>query len=84
MLCHTQDLKVLLSEGTLTEQRTFLRSLVRRIDLGPGQVAIDYTIPMPVEVDRTSKREVLSIERLGSPGWIRTNNLAVNSRPLYH
>jgi integrase len=33
---------------------------------------------MPVEKDRTSKREVLFIERLGSPSWIRTNNLAAH------
>ncbi len=84
VLRHTQDLKVLLAEGTLTEQNAFLRSFIRRIDLGLGKVAIDYTIPMPTGKDRTSEREVLSIERLGSPGWIRTNNLAVNSRPLYH
>ena len=67
VLHQTQDLKVLPSEGTLAEQRTFLRSFIRRIDLALGQVAIDYTVPMPIEVDRTSEREVLSIERLGSP-----------------
>jgi hypothetical protein len=22
--------------------------------------------------------------KTGSPGWTRTNNMAVNSRPLYH
>jgi hypothetical protein len=71
VLRHTQDLKVLLSKGTLTEQKAFLKSFIRRIDLGLGQVAIDYTIPVPVGKDRTSEREVLSIERLGSPLWIK-------------
>ena len=64
-------LKVLLSKGTFTEQKAFLMSFIRRINLGLGRVAIDYTIPMPVEIDRTSVREVLSIERLGSPFWIK-------------
>jgi hypothetical protein len=35
------------------------------------------------EQDTTCDREVLSIKQNGSPSWIRTNNLAVNSRPLY-
>jgi hypothetical protein len=65
------------------EQRAFLRSFVKRIEFEPGQVAIDYTVPMPIE-KKTSEREVLSIRQLGSPSWTRTNNLAVNSRPLYH
>ena len=66
------------------EQKAFLMSFIKRIDFEPGQIAIDYTIPMPVEKDKASEREVLSIRRLGSPGRIRTYNQAVNSRLLYH
>ena len=76
VLRYTQDLKALLSEGTFTEQKDFLRSFIRRIDLGPGQVVIEYTIPLPAEKDRTSEREILSIERLGSPLWTNVEPLA--------
>ena len=77
MLCYVQDLKAVLSKGSFMEQKAFLRSFIKRIEFEPGQVAIDYTIPMPIEKDRTSEREVLPIERLGSPSRTRTYNLAV-------
>ena len=85
VLAYARDLKAVLSKGTVMEQKSFLRSFIKTIEFEPGQVAIDYVIPMPLEreEDRTSQREVLSFDRLGSPSWIRTNNLAVNSRPLY-
>jgi site-specific DNA recombinase len=83
VLGYVQNLKTLLSNGTFIEQKAFLRSFIKRIEFEPGQVAVDYTIPMPIGKDRTSEREVLSIKRLGSPGRIRTCDLAVNSRPLY-
>jgi hypothetical protein len=74
-----------LSKGTVMEEKAFLRSFIKTIEFEPGQVAIDYVIPVPIEreKDRTSEREVLSFDRLGSPSRIRTYNLAVNSRPLY-
>ena len=84
VLHYVKDLKALLSRSTFMEQKTFLRSFVKRIDFKPEQVSIEYTIPMPIEKDKTSEREVLCIKRLGSPGRIRTCNQAVNSRPLYH
>jgi len=67
VLEHVRDLKALLSKGTLLEQKAFIKSFVRRIEFQPGQIAIDYTVPMPVAKDRTSEREVLSIRRCGSP-----------------
>jgi site-specific DNA recombinase len=83
LLDYVGYLKDLLSKGTLMERKSFLRSFVKRIGFEPGQVSIDYTIPMHAEQDGTCDREVLSIKQVGSPSWIRTNNLAVNSRPLY-
>jgi site-specific DNA recombinase len=75
VLSYAQDLKGLLSQGTFIEQKTFLRSFISRIEFEPGQVAINYIIPLPVEKDRTSEREVLSIRRLGSAYRIRTGDL---------
>jgi site-specific DNA recombinase len=83
VLEYAKDLRALLSRGTFMEQKAFLRSFIRKIDFEPGHVAIDYTIPMPIEKDRTSAREVLSIKQRGSGGWTRTSDQAVNSRPLY-
>ena len=65
VLDYVRDFKALLSKGTFVEQKAFLRSFIKRIDFEPGQVAINYTIPVPVEKGKTSKREVLSIEQSG-------------------
>ena len=44
---YTEDMKALLAEGTITEQKAFLRSFIKRIDFVPGQVSISYTVPCP-------------------------------------
>ena len=76
------SLKDLLSSSSFIEQKTFLRSFIKRIELNEPQIAIDYNVPLPIS-GLTTTKEVLRIDKLGSPSWIRTNNLAVNSRPLY-
>jgi hypothetical protein len=43
------------------EQKVFLRSFIRRIDFEPRRVAIDYTIPVPMEKGKSSGQEVLPI-----------------------
>ncbi len=52
--------------------------------INPPRVAIDYTIPLPLEDGLTSSKEVLRINKNGSGGRTRTYDQAVNSRPLYH
>jgi site-specific DNA recombinase len=42
-----QDLRNLLSEGAITEQKGFLRSFIRRIEVDGESVKIKYTIPLP-------------------------------------
>ncbi len=74
----------MLSQGTIMEQKAFLRSFIRTIAFDHGEVAIEYTIPVPAGKDTMAEKEVLSIEGVGSPSRTRTYNLAVNSRPLYH
>ena len=80
---YVSGLKELLRSSSFVEQKSFLRSFVKRIELSEPQVAIDYTVPLPIS-GLTTTREVLRIGKLGSPGRIRTYNQAVNSRPLYH
>jgi hypothetical protein len=36
----------------------------------PKKVVVDYTIPLPLETNRTSTKEVLYTDRIGSGGWI--------------
>ena len=79
-----QDLRVLLGESSLVGQKAFLKSFVERIEVGDSDVRVVYTIPMPPDSSPTEAVAVLPFIQNGSPGWIRTNNLAVNSRPLYH
>ncbi len=37
-----------------------------------------------MEISKKVSTPDFAKDLFGSPGWIRTNNLAVNSRPLYH
>ncbi|MCL5076301.1 MAG: hypothetical protein M1136_11780 [Chloroflexi bacterium] len=38
------------------------------MEFDPPQVTIDYTIPLPLEDRLTSGKEVLRINKIGSPG----------------
>ena len=55
---YVQDLADLLSKGSIVEQKSFLRSFIKRI-VNHLEVKIDYNIPIIKEMDRTSKSEVL-------------------------
>ena len=80
---YVSSLKTLLSSSSFMEQKSFLRSFLKRIELNEPQIVIDYTMPLPI--DRlTTTEEVLPIDKLGSPAWTRTTNNSVNSRGLYH
>jgi hypothetical protein len=53
VLRYVRDLKVVLSADTFMEQKTFLRSFIKKIEFEPGQIAIDYTLPLAIGKDRT-------------------------------
>jgi len=44
---YTNDLRSLLAESCTTEQRSFLKSFVERIDVDDSEVKVYYTIPVP-------------------------------------
>lgn len=67
---YVRDLENVLSGASFLQQKAFLRSFVSRVEAGPLNVVIDYTIPVPTVKSRTSTKEVLRIDRLGSGGWI--------------
>jgi len=62
-----EDLRALLSAGTVTERKAFIRSFVQRTELDGAKVTIEYTIPLHNEKAEPPGREVLPIERTGSP-----------------
>ncbi len=64
------------------KQKAFLRSFIKRIEFEPGQVKVNYTIPMPIKTDKTCEREVLSIEQSGGADGIRTHYLLTASQTL--
>lgn len=81
---YVQDLSDLLHKSPIAEQKSFLRSFIKRIVVNHPEIKIDYNIPIINEKGRTSGIEVLPIRKIGSPGRIRTYNQPVNSRLLYH
>ena len=59
-----------LGEKSFLQQKTFLRRFVKRVEINPTGFVMDYTLPVPVDKNRTSTREVLYINKDGSGGWI--------------
>lgn len=81
---YVEDLGNLLLSGTFTEQKSFIKSFVRKIVVENGRVNILYTYPVTGAEESLGNLEVLGSERKSSSGRARTCNLAVNSRSLYH
>ncbi len=68
---YVSNLKTLLSGSSFIEQKSFLRSFIKRIELNVPQIVINYTVPLPVK-GLTTTEEVLRIDKLGSPTRTRT------------
>ena len=75
VMSYVRELEKVLGQASFLQQKTFLRSFVKRVEVNPQTVALDYTIPLPMEKNRTSSREVLDINRIGSAYRIRTGDL---------
>ena len=80
---YVQDLRTLLQSASFLESKTFIGTFIRRVDFDKEQVGIEYALPILAAAELTATKEFLSIREDGSPGRIRTYDLAVNSRPLY-
>ena len=83
---HVKDLRTLLEESSIMEQKAFLRSFIQSLDVAETDLTITYTIPIDTPDNGegvTENASVPPIIKVGSPGRIRTYDLAVNSRPLY-
>lgn len=65
---YVNDLKEILNEGSIIEQKRFIRSFIKRIDVNHPKVEVEYTMPMSTEKKREPhKTEVLSLVENGSP-----------------
>ncbi len=70
VMSYVNELEQVLGEKSFLQQKTFLRRFVKRVEINPQGFVMDYTIPVPVDKNRTSTREVLYINKDGSGGWI--------------
>jgi len=62
---YAADLKQLIAESSIEEQKAFIRGFIKEIKVTGDKVEIKYTMPIPSS--KTGKAEVLDIERIGSP-----------------
>ena len=69
---HVESLSALLEEASFGEQKAFLRSFVRSIDVSPEKVLIRYTLPIPSNGTMQETIRSLSTMSNGTPGETRT------------
>ena len=71
---YVDDLRVVLNSASVLEQKAFLRSFVKRIDVSKSDVTINYTLPMPPLNDYRETVGVLGFKQNGGPLWTRTRD----------
>lgn len=64
---YVSDLRALLESAPFLERKASIKSFVGKVTLDPGRLVIDYTIPVPCGLESTNSREVLPINKTGSP-----------------
>ena len=78
------DLKGLLSAGTLSQRKTFLRSFVKLIRKKGNTIETEYTLPLPLEKSSLSAEGVPPTVSFGGAGGIRTLYLPDGIGALSH
>ncbi len=68
------DLRNVLSESSLAERKSFIRSFVKEVKVTGDDVLLTYTIPMLPKGITEEKLPVLSIVHYGGPLWTRTTD----------
>ena len=69
---YAQDFRGLLDEAEVTERKAFLRSFIKRIEVGEKEVRVTYHVPMPLTSPSEGDVQVLPIDTLGGAEGIRT------------
>ena len=76
-----KDLQALLSAGSIIERKTFIASLVKRIEFDGEMVTVEYTIPLRTARAEPPNVEVLPIDLIGSPPREQTILLTLELAP---
>ena len=64
---YVEDLRDLLSESSLAERKSFIKSFVKEVKVTGNNVLLTYTIPLPPKGLITEEMPVLSIVHSGGP-----------------
>ncbi len=72
---YARDLKCLLEEREVAESKAFLRSFIKRIEIGGGNARVHYVLPMPPDGKTRESLGVLPMVTLGGAEGIRTPDL---------
>ena len=80
---YVEDLRYLLGSATIMEQKAFLKSFVKGIDISNSEVTVNYTLPIPpLNADKETVG-VLAFIQSGEPSGIRTPDTLIKSQVLY-
>ena len=73
---YVPDMRAILQEGTIAEQKAFVTKFVKEIVVKGQEFAIRYTIPMPSNSSDRKRASVLDSIQVGCPAWIRTRDFS--------
>ena len=87
-----RDMGNFLMNSNVTETKAFIQTFVKEIAVRPGRATIHYTIPTPEDspmggsdvADIALRGPVMNTAMAGGPARVRTWDLPVMSRTLYH
>jgi len=71
---YVQDLRNLLSESSLAERKSFIKSFVKEVRVTGDKALLNYTIPLPPRGLTVDEMPVLSTVHSGGPLWTRTTD----------
>jgi len=66
---YVNDLRLLLGASPIVEQRAFLKSFVKEIQVDTEKVTVNYTLPMPPKNSEEEVIGVLPFIQHGRPCW---------------
>jgi len=76
---YVEDLKSVLGSASIVEQRAFLKSFIKDIQVGTDQITVYYTIPMPLRNSDEERIGVLPFIQSGRPCRSRTGDTLIKS-----
>ncbi len=79
---YVEDLKSVLASSEILEQRAFLKSFVKEIEVGNSELTIRYTLPLPPEGTDEEVIGVLPFTRQSRPCGARTHDTLIKSQVL--